>query len=243
VLNNLRDFEVKLVIKDGRLVARDGRCLVNAPSASIAFTNTVHLAPLDEAAFELRLNADTCPVIAIVPEQIVTRRETAQVKRQDRRWIFDASNDVVLIASIERHKATGKIGVGLVKGFGFRRHGAIGSSVAHDSHNLIVAGTNPKDMLTCVKALAESGGGWVAATDGEARALLPLPFAGLMSTAGVAEVCRELDQLHAVTKALSCPLPYPFGTLSFLALPVIPELRITDRGLFDVTRQEFVALG
>jgi adenine deaminase len=130
--------------------------------------------------------------------------------------------------------------VGLVKGFGLRRHGALGSSVAHDSHNLIVAGTNGRDLLTCVRALAKSGGGWVAASDGEVRALLPLPVAGLMSTADAATVCADLERLHAATRALGCPLPYPFGTLSFLALPVIPELRITDRGLFDVSRQEFV---
>src|SRR5207248_357043 len=110
-----------------------------------------------------------------------------------------------------------------------------------DSHNLIVAGTNPRDMLLCVEALRESGGGWVAAADGAVRALLPLPVAGLMSTDDAATVCRGLERLHDVTRGLGCGLPYPFGTLSFLALPVIPELRITDRGLFDVTRQEFLS--
>jgi adenine deaminase len=180
-------------------------------------------------------------VIGIVPGQIVTQRRTAAVSRRNGKWTFDPAQDVLLIASIERHRATGKIGVGLVQGFGFQHHGAIGSSVAHDSHNLIIAGTNAHDMLVCVKALAECGGGWVAASAGEVRALLPLPFAGLMSDQSADVVCRELDELHVVTRSLGCALPYPLGTLSFLALPVIPELRITARGLFDVSRQEFVS--
>jgi adenine deaminase len=240
VVDDLTHFGVEMVFKDGVLVARNGRYLAECPAPALAPENTVHVAPLSEAAFRLPVSGGQAPVIGIVPGQLVTRRLSCPVGQRDGVWAFDPERDVVLIASIERHRATGQVGLGLVQGFGLRRHGALGSSVAHDSHNLIVAGTNPRDMLLCVEALREAGGGWVAAADGAVRALLPLPVAGLMSTADAATVCRGLDRLHEVTRGLGCGLPYPFGTLSFLALPVIPELRITDRGLFDVARQEFL---
>jgi adenine deaminase len=241
VVDNLVHFGVEMVFKNGVLVARNGQCLAKCPASAFALENSVHVSPLTEAAFRLPVAAETCPVIGIIPGQLVTRRLSCPVAQREGVWVFDPERDVVLIASIERHGAMGQIGLGLVQGFGLRRHGALASSVAHDSHNLIVAGTNPRDMLRCVEALRQSGGGWVAAADGGVRALLPLPVAGLMSTADAATVCQGLDRLHEVTRGLGCGLPYPFGTLSFLALPVIPELRITDRGLFDVARQEFLS--
>jgi adenine deaminase len=136
--------------------------------------------------------------------------------------------------------ATGSIGLGLVSGFGLRREGALGSSVAHDSHNLIVAGTNARDMLACVRSLEQSGGGFVVAAGGSVKARLPLPIAGLLSTETADTVCERLQELQEAARALGCGLAAPFGMLSFLALPVIPELRITDQGLFDVTHQRFL---
>ncbi len=242
VVEDLTDFRPQRVFHAGTLVAREGQYLAQTVAPPIPHTNTVHLGPLTESAFQLPLAGEQCPVIGIVPGQLVTRRQTCRVHRVEGRWAFDPERDVVLIASIERHRASGCVGLGLVQGFGLRRHGALGSSVAHDSHNLIVAGTNPRDLLLCVRALEESGGGWVVASGGAVRACLPLPVAGLLSTASVDEVCRGLEELHGVTRQLGCGLPYPFGTLSFLALPVIPELRITDQGLFDVGRQQFVPL-
>ncbi len=242
VVEDLTQFRVQMVFKGGELVARDGEFLGVTPSSTQTTGNTVHVAPLDERAFRLPLTAATCPTIGINPGQLVTRRENCAARVEDGCWAFDPGRDVALIASIERHRATGNVGLGLVQGFGFRKHGAMASSVAHDSHNLIVTGTNARDMLACVRKLAETGGGWASATGGEVRACLPLPVAGLMSTHDAATVCRGLEELHAVTRDLGCPLPYPFGTLSFLALPVIPELKITDRGPFDVARQEFVKL-
>jgi adenine deaminase len=132
------------------------------------------------------------------------------------------------------------MGLGLVSGFGFRRHGAIGSSVAHDSHNLVIAGTNAADMLACARAIEDTGGGFVAAAGGVIMAMLPLPVAGLLSTEPAEEVRRQLRAVREAARELGCPLATPFGTLSFLPLSVIPELRITDQGLFDVGRQEFV---
>jgi adenine deaminase len=242
IVEDLTGFRPHLVVKNGVLVARDGQYLGPATTRRLAPENTVHIGSLTESKLQLSLAGSQCPVIGIIPGQIVTRHESAVVSRADGHWAFDAERDVVLLASIERHRATGNVGLGLVRGFGLRRHGALGSSVAHDSHNLIVAGTNSRDMLACVRALQAGGGGWVAVTDGEVRAFLPLPVAGLMSTDDAHTVCPKLDALHAVTRSLGCELPYPFGTLSFLALPVIPELRLTDQGLFDVSSQQFVRL-
>lgn len=242
VMNDVREFRPYLVVKDGHVVAQEGRYLAKTkmPHAEAKFENTIHLGPLSESAFELRLHQDAAPVIGLVPHQIVTRGETRTVRREAGRWVFDPADDVLLIASLERHRATGRIGLGLVSGFGLKRHGALGSSVAHDAHNLIVAGTNPRDMLACVQALAESGGGFVAAAEGKVLAQLPLPFAGLLSAEDAETVCRLLHDVNAAARQLGCPLDSPFSHLSFLALPVIPELRITDQGLYDVSQQQFV---
>ncbi len=241
-VDDLVDFRAAVVVKDGAIVARDGLYLEASNPSRIPFTNTVRLGALDESSFTLPLSTQTATVIGIVAEQIITRREQLAVKISDGAWCFDADIDAVMIASIERHHATGSIGLGLVSGFGFRRHGAIGSSVAHDSHNVIIAGTNASDMLACARAIEDAAGGFVVVSGGTVRALLPLPVAGLLSTEPAEAVGQKLQVAHAAAGELGCPLATPFGTLSFLALSVIPELRITDQGLFDVTRQEFAAV-
>ncbi len=243
VVDDLKDFRPTLVIKDGRVVSRDGRFVADLPARAADVTNTIHLPPLDESAFELPLGSSVCPVIRIQPGQLGTRRETHEVSRDGAgRWQFDPIRDVLLIASIERHKALGRVGLGLVSGFGLERPGALGSSVAHDSHNLLVAGTNPRDLLTCTRALAETGGGFVVAAGGEVKARLPLPLAGLLSLESADTVCGQLEEVERAAQALGCSVPCPFGVLSFLALSVIPELRITDQGLWDVVGQQFVRL-
>jgi adenine deaminase len=242
VVDDLRNFRVHLVAKSGQVVAREGRCLGDAAPTIKGFENTVHLGLVDEFAFRLRLSAGRTPVIRIVPGQIVTVYEEAEVNRVNGEWAFDPRFDHLLVASLERHRASGQVGLGLTAGFGFQKHGAIGSSVAHDSHNLIVAGTNARDMLVCVRVIAEKGGGYVVAADGAVRAMLPLPFAGLLSLEDVDTVCRQLDDLNSAVRKLGCTLESPFGILSFLALSVIPEFRITDQGLFDVRKQAFVKL-
>src|SRR5208283_1516633 len=242
VLNDLHDFHPHLVFKNGEVAAREGLYLAPTAPSRLRPENTIHPAPLDESAFRLPLSRPTCPVIRLIPGQLLTRLETQTVSRQNGHWSFGPGADVVLIASIERHRATGRVGVGLVSGFGLRRAGALGSSVAHDSHNLIVAGTNPRDMLACVAALEKSGGGFVVVSEGEVKALLPLPVAGLLSVEPAETVCRQLREVRQAAHELGCGLECPFGALSFLALPVIPELRITARGLFDVSKQEFLKL-
>jgi adenine deaminase len=240
VVDDVQRFRPSLALKNGRIVARDGAFVGDLPKPPLDRANTVHVAPIDASAFQLPLSTEVCPVIRIVPGQIVTTFETQTVRRSDGFWTFDAEQDVALIASIERHRASGAVGLGLVAGFGLRQAGALGSSVAHDSHNLIVAGTNAADMLACVRALEDSGGGFVVAVGGTVKARLPLPIAGLLSTEPADTVCRQLQDVGDAARSLGCTLPAPFGTLSFLALPVIPELRITDRGLFDVRAQAFL---
>ena len=240
VMNDLCEFRPMLVVHGGRIVARDGRCVWDGEQSTLPPENTVRIAPLSANDLELRTTGKACPVVRLVPGQIVTRAVTEDVPTRDGRWCFAPDRDLALAACIERHRATGRIGLGLVQGFTFRRHGALGSSVAHDSHNLILAGTNPQDMLVCVQALARHGGGFVAVADGQVLAELPLPVAGLMSTQDVHTVRDQLHQLHAAARSLGCPLSSPFATLSFLPLPVIPELRVTPRGLFDVGRQQFI---
>lgn len=236
------DIRADLVVHGGQIVARGGEYLAKTPPRPIPEENTVHLGNLSDDDFVLSLESNSCPVIGITPDQIVTSRETCEVTTKNGRWSFDPERDIALIASIERHGGDGKVGLGLVRGFGFSRHGALGSSVAHDSHNLIIAGTNPADMLACARALERTGGGFVAASEGEILGELPLPVAGLLSTGDARTVRRQLDHLREAARGLGCPLHSPFGTLSFLALSVIPELRITDQGLFDVNAQQFVAL-
>jgi adenine deaminase len=242
LVENMENFRVDTVIKAGTVVARGGKCLDFGQAPRLDRENTIHLPTLDERAFRLALSSETCSVIEIVPDQIITRRTSRSVRRVDGLWALDPERDVLLIASIERHRASGRIGLGLVSGFGLTHEGALGSSVAHDSHNLVVAGTNPRDMVVCVRALAEHGGGFVAAASGHVQAILPLPFAGLLSLEDADQVCRHLEEVNQAAHALGCPLDAPFGTLSFLALPVIPELRITTRGVFDVLEQRFLEL-
>ncbi len=242
VMNDLTSFEPSIVVHNGELVGQGGQYLATSVSPEIPRENTVHLAPLDESAFVLRLTSDECPVIGIIPDQIVTRHLTRRVRSEDGRWIFDRNIDVVMLANIERHNASGSIGLGLVEGFGFHRDGAIGSSVAHDSHNLIIAGTNARDMLTCAQALEQMSGGFVVARDGEVVGRVPLPVAGLLSTESANVVCEQLASARRAAAKLGSKLACPFGTLSFLALPVIPALKITDQGMFDVRNQAFVDL-
>jgi adenine deaminase len=242
VMANAVAFSPVLVLKNGRIVARDGDYLADASPPRLDHANTVHIAPIDAGHLQLRLAGEACPIMRIVADQLVNRCVTRTVRREQGVWAFDAEDDVALVASIERHAASGAVGLGLVSGFNLRRHGALGSSVAHDSHNLIVVGTNARDMLACIRALEASGGGFVAAADGAIQGQLPLPIAGLISTERAETVCTQLDAVNAAARALGCRLSAPFGALSFLALPVIPELRITDRGLFDVAGQKFVPL-
>ena len=241
VIDNFEDFTPEYVIHNGRIVAENGRYSLADEAKPVLAANTIRCAKLHEEDFQLSLADGPAPVIGVTDGLITTQSLALEVSRDGNHWAFDPQADIALIAVIERHRATGQIGLALVHGLGLTKTGAIGSSVAHDSHNLIIAGTNPGDMRCCADQLQQMGGGFVAVAERTVQAKLALPVAGLLSTASAEEVRSALAEVNWAAGRLGCPLLNPFGTLSFLGLPVIPELRITDQGLFDVLHQRFLS--
>ncbi|MCZ7569099.1 MAG: adenine deaminase [Ardenticatenaceae bacterium] len=242
VVDDLRALTISQVFVDGKLVARDGR-LVNTQAlpAPPAMPPSIHINWERFPGFAIKAEGSRVKVIETVPGQIVTRRSAADVRSEDGLVVADPERDLLKLAVVERHHGTGNVGLGFVRGFGLKR-GAIASSVAHDSHNVIIAGTDDDDMLAALKAIAAMDGGQVAVADGEVLARLPLPIGGLMSDRPVEAVRDMVDQLHAAFARLGGTLEAPFMALSFLALPVIPTLKLTDKGLVDVERFELVPL-
>jgi adenine deaminase len=184
-------------------------------------------------ALKLLASGETEPVIEIVPGQIITRKRMERVKIINRVIMPDIGRDILKLVVVERHKATGNIGLGLVKGFGLKR-GALASSIAHDSHNIVAVGTSDEDIFAAVKEIERLQGGLAVTAEGKVLASLALPIAGLLSDEPLEVVVSKLEKLEQLAKDLGTTLPSPFSTLSFLALPVIPELRLTDLGLVDV---------
>ena len=174
-------------------------------------------------------------VIEVSEAQVVTKHVQMQRPVDDGFVTASAAEDLAKVASVERHRGTGQIGLGFVRGFGLES-GAVASTIAHDGHNLLIMGTNDSDMAFAGNTLAETGGGMVAVRDGQVLALVPLPIAGLMSQEPVEDVNEQVKGLARAWKELGCDLESPFMTMSILALPVIPELRITNRGLVDTVR-------
>jgi adenine deaminase len=247
VLDDLRAFRPRQVLKRGAAP-------VFQPVAVPEWVRqTIHLAPLDASSFEVRATpARSRPgkdaparqrirVIRVIPGQLLTGCEVREPAIRDGLLVADPERDLVKIAVVERHHATGRIGMGFASNVGLRR-GAFASTVAHDAHNVVVVGVDDRDMACCVQRLAELGGGIVVADGGSVRAELPLPVAGLMSDLSLPEVCGRLDTMHRLLREQGVGMESPFMCLSFLALSVIPELKITDRGLVDVGRFEIVPL-
>jgi adenine deaminase len=171
----------------------------------------------------------------------VTRAVTERPRIEDGVAVPDTERDILKLVVIERHKATGNIGVGFVRGFGLKS-GALGSTVAHDAHNIIVAGTNDADIVAAARELVAMGGGQCVVNGGTVQDRLPLPVAGLVSDRPIEEVRKQVDGLAAAASSLGCTLADPFMTLSFLALSPIPELKVTDQGLVDATKFELTPL-
>jgi adenine deaminase len=234
VLDDLSDFEIDMVFFHGRIVAREGKPLFPSHHPAVGrLTNTVSIKPFSIGALKLRASGESQPVIEVVPGQIITRKRLEKVSVKDGFVVPDPGRDILKLAVVERHKASGNIGLGLVKGFGLKR-GALASSIAHDSHNVVVVGTSDEDIFTAVREIERLQGGLVAAAEGKVLASLGLPVAGLLSDESLEAVVDGLEGLEQVARELGAKLPSPFATLSFLALPVIPELRLTDLGLVDV---------
>ena len=244
VFDDLSDPVIGQVYVKGRLVAEDGRILddihahrsAEAEAAPGAMKADIHGADLAVPAKGSRIR-----LIEVVPDQIITRAKAEAAKIKAGQVVSDPTRDILKIVVVERHKGTGRHGIGFIQGFGLK-HGALASTVAHDSHNIIAVGVEDRDLLFAVRRLVEIRGGLVVVDNGQVTAELPLPIAGLMSDQPMARVRRDLDDLSAAARRLGSTLPDPFMTLSFMALPVIPELKITDLGLVDVGRFDIVPL-
>jgi adenine deaminase len=240
---DLGRFEVKKVFKDGALVAEDGEMIARPPRTLSALNKrvkgSVRIKSIKEKTFLLRANQAQAKVIQLVPNQIVTRKIMKRILLKDGIAYPNMEEDILKIVVVERHRGTGNVGIGFVQGFGLK-NGAIGSSVAHDSHNFVIVGTTDRDIFKAVMTMKKMGGGLVVVADGEVLASLPLPIAGLMTDAPVSQVHLRMQHLLRAAESLGSKLPDPFMTLSFLSLPVIPELKLTDKGLVDVTQFKIV---
>jgi adenine deaminase len=242
VFEDLQAINIARVYQSGRLVAQDGKLAV--PSVAKEDGKVTHSINVNwDSVKDLAIHAegDSVNVIRVVPGQIVTKRVVEKAPVADGKVVSDTDRDILKIAVIERHNATGNYSVGLISGFGLKR-GAIAGTVAHDSHNILVIGTNDEDMLAAAKHAASLGGGMAVVQQREVMAGLPLPIAGLMSDRPVQEVKDGLEKVVRAARELGCELEAPFATLSFMALTPIPELKMTDLGLFDSVNFKFVSL-
>ncbi len=242
VLESLNTMRVRMVLKQGKVVVREGRVLVKLPVVKDKrVMGTVRLRKMSVKDFAIKAEGDLCNVIRVVPGQIITEKHIQKPTVSNGYVIADTERDLLKVVVIERHKATGRMGKGLVAGFGLKK-GALGTTVAHDAHNMIIVGTNDKDMLFAARALERMGGGYVAVADGKVRAGLALPIGGLMSDKPAEEVVSNIRKLLEKAHIWGSRLENPFITLSFLALPVVPELKLTDWGLIDVNRFKRIEL-
>lgn len=246
VIDNLIDFNILMVFKDGKLVAENYMPLFHVTeSSNTSMKNTVVIKPIKEEDLKLNIKGDKVNVIGVIPDSLITEKLVREVGKDIvvEGGEFVKGNDILKVAVIERHKATGRIGLGLVEGFGLE-NGAIASTIAHDSHNIIVIGDRDSDMVLAVEELKRLGGGIALAQEGKIIGSLQLEIAGLMSDKPLEEVRKGLDEILqlAYDKLRVNRNIEPFMILSFLALPVIPSLKITDLGLFDVDKFKFINL-
>ena len=247
--SDLKTLPVETVIARGVIVAEAGKIKVDCPHLNWPddARSTVHLGKhLTATDFEINApegaNAVTAKVIGVIENQAPTKALTAELQVQDGLVFGDETNDVCQIALVERHRATGKVVNGFVSGFGYKGNMAMASTVAHDSHHMIVVGTSRTDMALAANRLGEVGGGVTVWQDGVEQALVKLPIAGLMSDAPATEVAADAQQMVEAMQACGCTLNNAYMQHSLLALVVIPELRISDLGLVDVTKFELTEL-
>ncbi len=238
-ITDLTKLEIDAVFYRGKPVAKQGKPLFLPPPVTLELRDTVRIKSPTAKSLRMTAAAETYPVIEIMPGQIVTRKTLEKVKVVDGAVASDVDRDVLKLVVMERHKASGNIGVGLVKGFGLKK-GALASSVAHDSHNIIAVGTNDFDILKAIEEIKRLQGGLVVCANLEILASLPLPIAGLLSPEPLDVVVSQYESLEKAAAPLGNLPPSPFAILSFLALPVIPELRLTDLGLVDVNKLRLI---
>ncbi len=239
LLENMEELVIHQVYKKGTCIVNQGelneslfRKNSSIQSASLPVINTSKVTLND---LKIPLSSDRCNVIGIIPNSLVTKHLIETVRVDNGVFVSSIEKDQLKLAVVERHKATGNIGLGIVKGFQLKK-GAIATTVAHDSHNLVVVGTSDQDMLVAIEQVIQTNGGLAVVDEGEVLASLSLPVAGLMSEEGYKVVHQSLNNLNDALSRIGAPQTFnPFLTLSFLTLPVIPQLKLTDKGLFEFT--------
>lgn len=244
VFDDLRRFNARMVFKDGRLVAKDGKLIVPCRSkAGKGRAGKMRVKDLDVERFRIRSRGQHARVrvIKAVPGQIATGEEIVSLRTPRGVVESDVDRDILKLAVIERHHATGRIGLGFVTGFGLKA-GALASTICHDAHNLIVLGTSDEDMYVAARALIRSGGGLAVVAGGKVIEELSLPIAGLMSNRPAVETAAIYDGMGRIAHDLGAKIPDPFQALSFLGLSVVPALKLTDRGLVEVKDRRVVPL-
>ena len=235
VLKDLKSFEVLAFFSQGKLVYENGKILATIQHSRPSGGSSVHIKPF--SAKELMIPSQAAAKIRVI--KAPDEKAEAVLGYENGYLKPDLANDILPLVVMERHKGTGNIGKGFVQGFGLKS-GSLASTVAHDSHNIICAGSNYDDMVSAIHALETSGGGLVAVKDKRTLAILELPVAGLMAAEPAEKISMKLDLLHKAAKQLGCDLDSPYMILAFLALPVIPKLKLTDKGLVDVEQFRIV---
>ena len=245
VIEDLKDFKITNVLIEGKEVARDGKYLLETKKYSIdSVRGSMHVKDFSIDKLKLNLKTNKVHIIDILPGGVVTKKSVDTVKLDENgEFIFDPEKDIVKVAVIERHKNTGNVAVGFLRGYGIKE-GAVALSVAHDSHNLIVVGTSNEDMAFAIEKLIEQEGGVVLVKNGEVIENMPMPIAGLMSDKDGEWVDKKLTSLHekAYKELGIYQTVEPVMTLCFMSLVVIPEIKITDKGLFDIMKFDFISL-
>ncbi len=240
ILPDFSSFKPDMVIKSGEVVAVEGKLTKDISKNELpTLRGSVNVKWIEYSDFKIPAKADIAKTIEIIPNQLVTKAIDSKIKVVEGFAEANVEEDILKIVVIERHKASGNIGKGFVKGFGLKE-GAIASTVAHDSHNMVIVGTNDEDMYKAAVELVKSQGGKVIVNKGQVVTKLPLPIAGLMSYDTFENVIVKCKELKQSAKNLGSKIEDPFMTMAFLSLSVIPELKITDKGVFDVNQNRFV---
>ncbi|MGB9631259.1 MAG: adenine deaminase [Thermoproteota archaeon] len=247
VLKSLSKVETDIVIADGKVVAKEGKLTVKLtpPSYEERFLRTVKIRRLRKEDFEIKAPVKEgkikVRVIEALEGNVLTKSRVEELGVEDGLVLPDEKRNIYKVAVVERHKGTGNIGLGFVMGFGFKL-GAVASTIAHDTHNMLVLGLKDEDMALAANTLAEVGGGIISVDNGKVLSLVRLPLAGLMSTDEPEVVAEQLESTYSLWRERGCNWVSPFMTMSLLALDVLPELRITDRGLIDTVSYKPVSL-
>jgi adenine deaminase len=235
VLDDLREVRVNMTLHDGKIVARDGTLIDGTIAGSAipdSLRDSIHIAPL--GLRDMRLDPGLAKeAVGVIPGEIATRLLEVEPEVRDGSAVAAPERDLLKLVCVERHHATGRVGVGYVQGFGLRQ-GALASSIAHDAHNIVAVGVDDEDLLLSIATVAESGGGLATVANGQVLARMALPIAGILSDRPLPEVASDYAALEDAARGLGSKLPSPFGLLAFLALSVIPQARVTDRGFVRV---------